>query len=94
MEILKFGGKSLANGQGINNVISIIKSKEKENIKTIVLLSARGDTTDRLEFLLELAKSDENYQDKLEEFENYQKESLETINWDKELKLIINILKG
>ena len=33
MKVLKFGGKSLANGEGLENAIEIIASKYKAGIK-------------------------------------------------------------
>ena len=52
MKILKFGGKSLAN-DGIEKVIDIIITSHKEPLSVVV--SARGNTTDELEALLEKA---------------------------------------
>jgi aspartate kinase len=94
MKILKFGGKSLANGQGIKNVLSIIADKIKDNNEIIIVLSARGDSTDQLEELLELAKSDSNYENQLEEFKTYQLEPLKTVNLDLEFNLISTLLRG
>ena len=53
MKILKFGGKSLAN-DGIEKVIDIIITLHKEPLSVVV--SARGNTTDELEALLEKSK--------------------------------------
>jgi aspartate kinase len=94
MKILKFGGKSLANGHGIKNVLSIIADKIKDNNEIIIVLSARGNSTDQLEELLELAKSDSHYENQLEEFKTYQLEPLKTVNLDLEFNLISTLLKG
>ncbi len=94
MKIIKFGGKSLANGQGIHNVISIIKHEKKNPEKIIVLLSARGETTNKLETLLELAKWNQDYQKEFEALKKYQKTAIKTLDLNKEFKLIKNILKG
>ncbi|WP_452597065.1 bifunctional aspartate kinase/homoserine dehydrogenase I [Pontimicrobium sp. MEBiC01747] len=72
MKILKFGGKSLANGEGLNRVISIIENKVKDNEKIAVVVSARGKATDELELILEKAVENENYLEQLEAFKNYQ----------------------
>ena len=58
MKILKFGGKSLAN-DGIEKVIDIIITSHKEPLSVVV--SARGNTTDELEALLEKASRGEDY---------------------------------
>lgn len=94
MKLLKFGGKSLANGQGIKNVISVIENKIKNKEEIIVVLSARGETTDKLEELLELAKLDKDYEKQFEAFKLYQIEPIKTINLDKEFNLISKLLKG
>jgi bifunctional aspartokinase / homoserine dehydrogenase 1 len=94
MKTIKFGGKSLANGQGIKNAVSIIENKFKNKEEIILVLSARGNTTDRLIELLDLAKSDKDYEKQFHEFKNYQTEPLKTINLDVEFKLIDKLLKG
>lgn len=47
MKVLKFGGKSLANGEPIQKVINIIL-KERENQKLAIVVSARGNSTNLL----------------------------------------------
>jgi len=60
--VIKFGGKSLANGTGLDNVLRIIKDKQTNNKKLVVVVSARGNTTDQLEGLLETAKQKKRIQ--------------------------------
>jgi aspartokinase len=48
MKIVKFGGKSLANGEGINTVVNIIEGKIKKK-KSPIVVSARGKATDELD---------------------------------------------
>ncbi|UTW61785.1 bifunctional aspartate kinase/homoserine dehydrogenase I [bacterium SCSIO 12741] len=48
MKILKFGGKSLAEREGRKNALQIIKY-EKQQGEVAVVVSAIGDTTDRLQ---------------------------------------------
>lgn len=56
MKVLKFGGKSL-DDSGIDKVIDIaIKQAKKEQVSLVV--SARGNTTDDLESLIEKAISE------------------------------------
>ena len=66
MSILKFGGNALANGTGIENTILILKDKIKNNEKHFVVLSDRGETTNTLAELLELAKNNKEYEHKFE----------------------------
>jgi len=94
MKLLKFGGKSLANGQGIKNVVSILEKKIGNKEKIIVVLSARGNSTDQLEELLDLAKSDKSYVKQLELFKQEQLEPLKTIDLNSEFELIDKLLKG
>lgn len=69
MKILKFGGKSLASGQAFDNVINIITDKANQGHIAIVV-SAIGDTTDTLENILELAKTQQDYNTAFEAFQN------------------------
>ena len=69
MQVLKFGGSSVASAENINKVISIIKEKIKED-KTIVVVSALGGITDILLQCSQLAANgDEAYKEKLHEAE-------------------------
>ena len=52
MKVLKFGGKSLANGKGLDSVIAIIEDKVKAKEQIAVVVSARGGATDELEAIL------------------------------------------
>ena len=49
LKVLKFGGRSLANGEGIKQVLDIVKSGINSGVKMILVLSAWGDTEDQLE---------------------------------------------
>ncbi|NKI30518.1 bifunctional aspartate kinase/homoserine dehydrogenase I [Croceivirga thetidis] len=93
-KILKFGGKSLANGEGIKNVISIIAEKKKQGERIACVLSARGKSTDQLEALLELAADAKNYTEELKTFETYQKEGLDQFDISSELDLLKQKLEG
>jgi aspartokinase len=55
MKIVKFGGKSLANGEGINTVVNIIEGKIKQEKKIAIVVSARGKATDELDDILTIA---------------------------------------
>ncbi|RXG21483.1 bifunctional aspartate kinase/homoserine dehydrogenase I [Leeuwenhoekiella aequorea] len=72
LKILKFGGKSLANGNGLTTVLDIIQSKVANNERIAVVLSARGGATDELEAILEAAASGLAIEHRFEAFETYQ----------------------
>src|SRR5690606_29758806 len=55
IKILKFGGKSLANGKGLERVLEIIAKRSALGEHFAVVVSARGKATDQLEALLDLA---------------------------------------
>src|SRR4051812_893997 len=66
MQVLKFGGSSVANAENIEKVVSIIQERSV-NKKTVVVVSALGGITD---ILLECGKlaagGDETFKDKLQ----------------------------
>ncbi len=69
MQVLKFGGSSVANAVNINSVIAILKDKSTKD-KTIVVVSALGGITDILLQCSELAaQGNEAYKEKLQEAE-------------------------
>jgi aspartokinase len=74
MKIVKFGGKSLANGEGINTVVNIIEGKIKQEEKIAIVVSARGkQLTGRYSYY---CSQNGNYKPLLESFKTYQKEVL------------------
>ena len=72
MKILKFGGKSLANGQGIKNVVEIISRSVQNKERIAVVVSARNNATNELENILETAAAKQDYLHLLEAFKKYQ----------------------
>ena len=65
MQVLKFGGTSVANAENINKTVSIVKQAIK-NDKTIVVASAISGCTDTLLEIINLAKEgNENWNTKL-----------------------------
>lgn len=69
MQVLKFGGSSVANAANINKVIEIVKEKIKTD-KIIVVVSAFGGITDILLQCSQLAaEGNETYKKKLHEAE-------------------------
>ena len=74
--VMKFGGKSLANVKdGYTSVLDIIQKKTTHHKKTVVVCSARGETTDKLLALIEQAKRSESYIESLEELMDYQRDA-------------------
>ncbi|ULC59288.1 bifunctional aspartate kinase/homoserine dehydrogenase I [Flaviramulus sp. BrNp1-15] len=94
MKVLKFGGKSLANGEGLNKVISIIENKVQEGEKITVVVSARGNATDELEDILNKAHKGRDYKLDFEAFKNYQKEPLPTIDFSEEFLILEKLFEG
>ncbi|MEO6455075.1 MAG: bifunctional aspartate kinase/homoserine dehydrogenase I [Ginsengibacter sp.] len=67
MQVLKFGGTSVAHAENINNVISIIQQAIKKNTRTVIVLSALGGITDDLLETAELACiGNDSYKEKLQ----------------------------
>ena len=94
MKVLKFGGKSLSNGDGLNTVISIIENKVNEGDKITVVVSARGSATNELEQILQAALKGLSYKDELEKFKGYQKEPLKDIDFSKEFSILDKLFEG
>ncbi|MET3045292.1 bifunctional aspartate kinase/homoserine dehydrogenase I [Flavobacterium covae] len=94
MKILKFGGKSLANGDGIQQVIAIIAQKYFNNESIAVVVSARGNATDELLEILELAKRNESYQTPWEYFKAYQQRNIPLDYFEQEFKSLEVLFEG
>ena len=93
MKILKFGGKSLANGEGLNRVISIIENKVKAEENIAVVVSARGKATDQLEAILEKAVKDQSYAVELEAFKKDQKGTV-LVDFETEFSRLESLFAG
>ncbi|WP_445737947.1 bifunctional aspartate kinase/homoserine dehydrogenase I [Mariniflexile sp.] len=94
MKVLKFGGKSLANGNGLNTVISIIENKVNEGEKITVVVSARGTATDDLEDILNKAVKGQDYKLLLQLFKDYQTEPLKDVDFSKEFSVLDKLFEG
>ncbi|QCE40615.1 bifunctional aspartate kinase/homoserine dehydrogenase I [Psychroserpens sp. NJDZ02] len=93
MKILKFGGKSLANGEGLNRVISIIENKIKAEENIAVVVSARGKATDQLESILEKAVKDEAYATDFDAFKKDQKGTI-VVDFETEFLRLESLFAG
>jgi len=94
MKVVKFGGKSLANGKGLERVLNIITNKVSNGEKLAVVVSARGNSTDHLESILEKAKNNLPYLEEFDSFKKYQIELDRTINLQDEFHLLDEIFRG
>ncbi|WP_282123011.1 bifunctional aspartate kinase/homoserine dehydrogenase I [Algibacter mikhailovii] len=94
MKVLKFGGKSLANGKGIETVLSIIENKVKDGDRITVVVSARGTATDDLESILNKALKGESFQEELEAFKAYQIEPFKTVDFSEEFAVLDKLFEG
>jgi len=94
MKVVKFGGKSLANGKGLVSSLAIIKRKIANNEKIAVVVSARGKTTDHLESILEKSKNSLPYLEEFETLKSYQVEADNTIDLTEEFQLLDEIFRG
>src|ERR1700761_9006976 len=76
MQVLKFGGTSVANGDNINKVVTLVK-RSLEKDRTLLVVSALGGITDMLLAAgNEAAAGEESYKEKLQEIE---RRHLETV---------------
>ncbi|MDD7884380.1 bifunctional aspartate kinase/homoserine dehydrogenase I [Flavivirga sp. 57AJ16] len=94
MKVLKFGGRSLANGEGLDKVISIIENKVNNGERISAVVSARGNATDALEGILDKALKGEPFQDELEAFKVYQKAPLKTIDFSEQFSILDKLFEG
>jgi len=94
MKVLKFGGKSLANGKGINNVVEIIENKVKEGEKITVVVSARNNATNELESILETAADGQDYEHLFDAFKKYQTEDYKNANLSAEFDRLEKLFSG
>ena len=94
MKVVKFGGKSLANGKGLQNAIDIIVNKIKEGERIAVVASARGNTTDSLEEILEKAVKKEPYTNQFEDLKKYQLEPNNQVDFSEEFTKLKSIFEG
>jgi bifunctional aspartokinase / homoserine dehydrogenase 1 len=94
MKILKFGGKSLANGEGLQKVIQTIAQKYFNNEPITVVVSARGNATDELVILLKKAQANINFQADFEQFKKYQLEGLKENIFEEEFSVLQKLFEG
>lgn len=94
MKVLKFGGKSLANGKGLNNALDIIVNKVEAGERITVVASARGNSTDQLEEILKSAASGIDYKKQFKSFKKEQLDSEVQVDFSKEFLKLETIFEG
>ena len=93
MQVLKFGGSSVANAENINKVVEIIKNKKRDT-KTIVVVSALGGITDQLLKTAALAEAnDESYKTILKEIEDKHLGTLQELIPVQQQSSVLNLVK-
>jgi len=94
MNVLKFGSKSLANGNGIESSIAIINDKIINQEEILVVVSSRGTATQDLLELLNKAKKGDAYQTAFEKFKKNQTQPLPEIDFSEEFNFLTKIFEG
>lgn len=94
MKIVKFGGKSLANGPGISTVLDIIIDKINKGENIAIVVSARGNATDELEDILSIASKNRNYKPLLESFKLYQQAEFKNVDLSVEFEKLDKLFEG
>src|ERR1700743_2106788 len=79
MQVLKFGGSSVANADNINKVVDLVRQATAKD-RTILVVSALGGITDMLiQAGQSAAAGKEEYKDKLQEIERRHLETVRTL---------------
>ncbi|MCK5442929.1 MAG: bifunctional aspartate kinase/homoserine dehydrogenase I [Maribacter sp.] len=94
IKVLKFGGKSLSNGEGLERVLDVITEKVGQGENIAVILSAREKATDQLEAILEKAANGEEYTKDFEAFEAYQTHTYKNVNLSPEYQALFKLFEG
>lgn len=93
-KILKFGGKSLANGEGIERVLAIIAAKVAQGEHIAVVLSAREKATDELEIILKKAAKGKEYSKDFSAFKKYQQHTFLQVDIKTEFGQLARLFEG
>jgi len=93
-KVLKFGGKSLSNGDGLNKVLAITLEKVALEERVVLVVSAREKATDKLEQMLEKAANGETYKAALDALIAYQQEPYAEVATYPEFKNLAKLLEG
>lgn len=88
MKVLKFGGKSLQPGEPLNKAIEIIAEAAKEG-QTAVIVSALGNSTDRLVELYEKTSRFDEVDEELNAFKRLQTMAIPELELEEEFEALI-----
>jgi len=69
MQIFKFGGASVKDAEGVKNLSRIVKAFGKDNL--VIVVSAMGKTTNKLEELVRLSYAGSDFREPLQELKEY-----------------------
>ncbi|MGB5553578.1 MAG: bifunctional aspartate kinase/homoserine dehydrogenase I [Flavobacteriaceae bacterium] len=94
IKVLKFGGKSLSNGEGLGSVLEIIKTKVDLGEPIAVVLSAREKATDQLELILDKAANGEDFSKEFEAFEKYQTHTYKNVSLTEDFATLFKLFEG
>src|SRR5258708_38054279 len=79
MQVLKFGGSSVANADNINKVVELVRQAMAKD-RTILVVSALGGITDMLiHAARSAAAGDESYREELQQIEHRHLETIRTL---------------
>ena len=79
MQVLKFGGSSVANAENISRVVTLVLDAVKKD-RTILVVSALGGITDMLiQAATSAAAGDESYKEKLQDIEHRHLETVKAL---------------
>jgi aspartokinase/homoserine dehydrogenase 1 len=93
MQVLKFGGSSVANAENIKKVVAIIKNT-KADTKTVVVVSALGGITDLLLKTAALAETtDESYKNILKEIEDKHLDAVKALIPVQQQSAVLSLVK-
>lgn len=94
LKVLKFGGRSLANGQGLSRVLEIIREKYQQGERLVVVLSAREKATDQLGEMLDAAARGRDYAPLLDAFREYQQHTFTDVDLSGDFAGLRQLLEG
>ncbi|MEJ2584377.1 MAG: aspartate kinase, partial [Robiginitalea sp.] len=94
LKVLKFGGTSLANGNGLERVLEIIQEKHKQGERLVIVLSAREKATDQLWEMLEAAARGKDYRELFKAFVNYQQHTFTEVDLSDAFQGLEQLLEG
>ena len=86
MKVFKFGGASLKSADAIRNMVAIVKQHQHK--KLIVVVSAKGKSTNALEGMIKLVLEGKTHDTSIKEFEAYHNNLIDALlSTNKEIAL-------